>query len=260
MARLHVKLIAGCCFAFLTLCTSCASKLPKHEWTTPEAALQIMNENASRVRTLAADCVIQLDSTYEQTIILDGVLYSQEPDQLRIAGWKFSDRVFDLLVTNGQSWFYAAALMDGMPEGGDDMDQVGVDGFAAMWRYASGVVDQDRILAITDLEGDRFEITLDTESNGASNSINPGEGARVVYLVEKSTLTVREISFLVSKQLMYRVSLGRYRVFGDIVWPTQLSGRGEQGSFDVQMNELELNRPLPKTTFEPSPRMRMQSE
>lgn len=260
MAQSHVNFFSGSLLALATLCASCAPGLPVHEWTTPESALKIMNQNSARVNTLAADCRIQLESTYDQTMVLDGVLYSQAPDQLRIAGWKLSERIFDLLVANGKSWFYAAAVMEGMPDAGDGLEQIGADGFASMWRYASGSVNTERVLSIKELDSDQIEITVGAEPAGPSDPTNAGEGAVVVYRIEKSTLTVQEISFLVSTELMYRVTLGSYRVFDGIVWPTELSGRGEQGSFDVRMTGVDLNSSLPKTAFEPTSRMRIQSE
>lgn len=260
MVQTHTKLRSGCLFALLTLCASCAPHLPVHEWTTPESALQTMNRNSSRVETLAADCVIQLESDYDQTIVLDGVIYSQEPDRLRIAGWKLSDRIFDLLVKDGQSWFFSALQMHGYIDEDTGLEQIGADGFASMWRYASGVVDTDRVLSIESVGDDQFEITVDAEANGVTGQTNAGESAQVVYLVEKSTLTVRDISFLVAQELRYRVSLGKYQVIDGIVWPTKLSGRGDQGAFDVRMSAVELNRPLPQNALEPSSRMRIQSK
>ena len=260
MAQLHMKTGLGCLVVLLSLCASCAPRLPVHEWTSPESALETMNQNSSRVKTLASDCTIQLESSYDQNIVLDGVIYSHQPDELRIAGWKLSDRIFDLLVKDGETWFFSALQEHGYLDEETGLEQIGADGFATMWRYASGRVDTDRVHSIEVVDGDRFEITVDAEANGVTGQTKDGESPRVVYLVEKSTLTVREISFLVSKQLRYRVTLGRYRVIDGIVWPTKLSGRGDQGSFDVRMSGVELNRPLPKTAFKPSSRMKIQTK
>ena len=76
-------------FLFLTvsfLQSGCAPKLPVYEWSGPDSALLTMSLKSADITTLACDCVIQLGNSDGETVVLDGVLYSRAPDQLRMAG------------------------------------------------------------------------------------------------------------------------------------------------------------------------------
>ena len=246
----RTKTIGVLFLAALFLPTGCASKLPVYAWSGPDSALLTMSLKSADITTLACDCVIQLGNSEGETIVLDGVLYSRAPDELRMAGWKFSERVFDLLVAGGRSWIYLSSKVGdhaGLDNGPGSID---ADDFASMWGYATGNIDQGRVVSIDDDGGPSFEVSMEAD----------GEGVLLLYRIDKATLTVQEISIATDGEVSYRLRLGGYEVISDMVWPTRFSGAGKDGSFKVWMSDVELNSSLPKSTFKRSARMRMQSE
>ena len=230
--------------------TACATSLPTHPWSGPESALEVLRHRSAEVETLACDCVIQLGHSDGDTIVLDGVLYSSAPDHLRMAGWKFSERVFDLLVSGGRSWIHLSSRVEAHAGSSSGLDAIDADEFASMWRYATGNIDMDRILSIEDGGGAEFEVIVSGEAEGVS----------LVYRIARATLTVREITIEQQGMASYRLLLGGYEVISDIVWPTSLSGSGDHGSFKLRMSDVELNSALPTSAFKPSAKMRMQTE
>lgn len=246
----RTKTLSVLFLAALFLPTGCASKLPVYEWSGPDSALLTMSLVSADITTLACDCVIQLGNSEGETIVLDGVLYSRAPDELRMAGWKFSERVFDLLVAGGRSWIYLSSKVGDHAGSDNGLDAIDADRFASMWRYATGEIDHDRVVSIDDDGGPSFEVSMEGDD----------EGVLLVYQIDKATLTVQEISIGTDGMVSYLLRLGGYEVISDIVWPTRISGAGEDGSFKVRMSDVELNSSLPKTTFKPSSKMRMQSK
>ena len=244
----HILRVLGLA-AFLLL-TGCMPALPSYEWNGADATLETITRRHAEVDTLASDCIIQLGSPDGETIVLDGVLYSRAPDQLRMAGWKFSERVFDLLVSGGRSWIHLSSKVEERAGSDADLEALDADRFASMWRRATGAIDPEQVVSIDDHDTDNLEVTVDGDV----------PGVELVYRIDRSTRTVREIRIMGDGVLTYRLLLSGHRAISDIVWPTRISGTGAHGSFSVRMSDIEFNSVLPRTTFKPTSRMRMHSE
>lgn len=244
------NILRGLGLAAVFILTGCMPAIPGYEWAGSDAALETIARRHAEVHTLASDCIIQLGSPDGETIVLDGVLYSRDPDQLRMAGWKFSERVFDLLVSGGRSWIHLSSKVEERAGSDADLDALDADRFAAMWRRATGAIDPDQVVSIDDRNTDILEVTIDGDVSGME----------LVYRIDRSTRTVREVLIMSDGVPTYRLLLSGHRVISDIVWPTKVSGTGAHGSFSVRMSDIEFNSTLPKTAFTPTSKMRMNSE
>ena len=71
--------------------------------------------------------------------------------------------------------------------------------------------------------------------------------------IDRRTLTVTECRVRSAREEVSSVTLGRYRLIDDIVWPTRLDAASGGRRFIVELSNVELNGELRPGVFAPPP-------
>ncbi|MFA6047029.1 MAG: hypothetical protein WC718_18760, partial [Phycisphaerales bacterium] len=82
----------------------CASSLPVYPPMSDADALAKIADRQAMVKSLSAECDLDLTDAQGQRISLDGVLVAEPPGRLRLRAWKFGQAVFDLTLVDGKGW------------------------------------------------------------------------------------------------------------------------------------------------------------
>lgn len=243
--EVHVRINrTATCFvlAAATLLSGCASAppLPTYPAMSDIDALATIAERQATVKSISAECDLDLTDAQGQRVSLDGVLVAEPPGSVRLRAWKFGHAVFDLTLNEGKGWVVlpdegpAAGKMDinKMPAQrvGDALNLLG----ASFFRTAKPT------------GGDAATLTARGSALGSDD---------VVCEIDRLTLTPRR--FVVGADggaMTSELLLDRYSPSGGIVWPMRMRLKSPAGEVVVTVREVELNGEVPGGAFTPPQR------
>jgi len=253
-----------------------ASPLPTYHGLDDQAALKVLADRATAVKTLSSQCRLMLTRPDGQSVQLDGAIAMAPPDRLRLRAWKFGQAVFDLTLTrpDGQSvqldgaiamappdrlrlraWKFNQAVFDLTltPDGlwvvaPDDPSRrekvlpasLGAAQFGREWAMLNGGFF---------LQGD-----LVTQDSGKWMNVRRrlDDGRTIVCGVDRATLTPRHYEMLDPQgHTRFRFLLDDYRMIDAVPTATWLIARSAQGNIEIRLKDVELNQELAPTAFTP---------
>lgn len=215
-----------------------ASNLPTYPGLDERAALKVLAERASAVRTLSAQCRLTLTRPDGQSVRLDGALVMQPPERLRLRAWKFNRAVFDLTLTPDGLW----VMTPGDEERREKVLPASLSAaqFGREWAVLNGGFFQE-----PDLVGGGDRNWLDVRRR-------LGDGRTILCRVDRAALTPRRYEMRdADGKLRFRLALSDYQVVSGIPWPMALAARSGDGRIDVRMKDVELNQELAPSAFRP---------
>ncbi len=222
---------------------ACTSTLPTYPVLSDADALIVIAERQASVRSLTAECDLDLTDGQGQRISLDGVLVAEPPGKLRLRAWKFGHAVFDMTLTDGHGWVM-------VPEEGPA--EVGAHRLDVANIPAKTVGDALALL------GPSYFRTAKQHAGDAATLIARGRALGrddVECEIERSTLTPRR--FVVGDAgdaAASELLLDEYATVNTIAWPMRMRLRSPSGEVMVRIRELELNGEIPAGAFTPPAR------
>lgn len=225
----------------------CAPSVPEFVWTDHDVALKVISERARSVETLAGACTVVLHDPEGGSVTFDGAIAARPPDHLRLQGWKFAKKVFDLTVTPEGTWVDVGREM-----GSDRADRAALRGLTAGRIAEAWALATADVLAAEPLQIDGAGARAATFEVRGELSDPP---RTVVYRVDRRTLTVTGCRVLDARgDVSHVITLDRYRLIDGIAWPTRLAGTSGARRFVLEFSDVELNGALAPAAFVPPPR------
>ncbi|MBC7835823.1 MAG: hypothetical protein H7Y88_12105 [Phycisphaerales bacterium] len=218
----------------------CASDLPVYPAMSDAEALATIADRQGLVRSISAECDLDLTDAQGQRVRLEGVLVAEPPGKMRLRAWKLGHAVFDLTLADGKAW----VIVPSEGPGADRLDTAKIPA----WRVSEAI----------DLLGPAYFRTA-RRSGGDKRTLlarGPAFGQDdVVCEIERLTLTPRR--FIVGSDrtsLASELLLDDYTLVGNLVWPMHIRLRGASGEMLIRIHELELNGDVPAGAFIPPSR------
>lgn len=239
---MRISVVASWLLLASAILNGCASSppLPAYPAISDTDALATIAERQATVRSISAECDLDLTDAQGQRVSLDGVLVAEPPGSVRLRAWKFGHAVFDLTLKDGKGWVVlpdegpAAGKMDinKMPAQrvGDALDLLG----ASFFRTARPA------------GGDRVTLIARGSALGSDD---------VTCEIDRLTLTPRR--FVVGAEggtLSSELLLDSYALVVGGVWPMRMRLRSPSGEVVVTVREVELNGEVPAGAFTPPQR------
>lgn len=227
------------------LFAGCASPLPTYPPMPDAAALATIAARQATVKSLSAQCDLDLTDARGQRISLDAVLVAQPPGRLRLRAWKFGQAAFDLTLVGGEAWIMS-------PDDGA--------GVAQGRRPDLSRLSAQRIRDALDLLGPAYFRTASPVAGepGTLRTQGPALGLDdVTCEIDRATLTPRR--FLVgnsNQPAPGELILDQYEPVHSIIWPMRIRLLGPTGQVMVRIRDLELNGDIPAEAFTPPARAR----
>lgn len=230
MVALFVAVILG----------GCASDLPVYPAMSDADAIAAIATRQSALKSISAECDLDLTDAQGQRVRLEGVLVADLPHRMRLRAWKFGAAIFDLTLADGKGWVL-------LPEDGPGAHRLDVD-----------QVPVRRVGEALALLGPEYFRTA--RPAGGEPGVLRAQGSAfgrndVACEIERLTLTPRR--FIVESGEASPPSellLDDYTRIGDLVWPCRLRLRSPSGEVLIRVRELELNGELPPGAFTPPTR------
>jgi hypothetical protein len=223
-------------------CAARGGGLPRYPWTGPETAIARMAAQDDQLHTLIAQGSVTLTDAKDKTVRLDTAVVAVFPDRLRLRAWKLSEAVFDLTLKPEGVWIMVPPEMkkDGklIPESLRAAD------FAKGW---------------TSLHGEFFKaLNLEVVDEGASTFFlqrRLENGALVRCQVDRDTLTVRRHLILDGDgKERFSLQYDRYRAVNGMPVPTRIIAKGDKGTIQVDLDDVQVNGPPTPNAFVPPKR------
>jgi hypothetical protein len=220
-------------------CAAGRGKLPTYPWTDADTAIAQMAKQDEKLKTLLASGSAMLTDGEGKTVRLDTAMVCQFPDYVRLRSWKMGQAVFDLTLKPEGVWLMAGEEMKkrskGMPAG------LGAADFAKGWSMLHGEFFRALNLEIDNRPGKTFWLQRRLES-----------GMVVRCEVDRDTLTVSR-NEIVDKTGKQRFSLQYtgYKVVNGVAVPARIIAKSEQGTIQVDVDDLQVNVPTPAGAFVP---------
>jgi outer membrane lipoprotein-sorting protein len=216
--------------------------LPTYPHITPSQARIILSDRAHSIRTVSGDGTITLTRPDHDSVRLDGAIALQPPDRARLRAWKFNQAVFDLTLS--PQGLFLVGPSD--PKRAGDVQKAGASAaqVAQTW---------------SDLTGRFFDSELQVDALSHAKmlvfrQVNRDQSV-LRCAVDKRTVTPRSYSLSdPSGQERFRLDLDRYAIINGIPFPRRLTATSEQGQFQVDLRQVELNGELPAGAFTPPAR------
>jgi len=232
---LWVALAAGGC------AKSFREQIPTYPNMDAAASVNALVAQAKKVHTLNGQGLITLTRPDGQSVRLDAAMAMQPPERARFRAWKFGRGIFDLTVTPEGVWVVT-------PDDAGRKEQIRSAGVSAAKLAKTWSV----------LSGGFFESPgLTNEERGGKLIARrqSGDEPVVVCEVDRRTLTPRKYSVLDDAgKARFTLTMGHYRQYGDVVWPTRLVAVSDGGTVEIVLNEVEVNPELPPRAFVPPSR------
>jgi outer membrane lipoprotein-sorting protein len=214
------------------------SPLPTYHGLDDAAALKVLAERATAVKSLSAPCRLTLTRPDGQSVRLDGAIAMAPPDKLRLRAWKFGQAVFDLTLTPDGLWVMT-------PDDPGRREKVlpaslSAAQFGREWALLNGRFFLQGDL-ITATEGKWLVVRRRLE-----------DGRTVACRVDRATLTPRHYEMYdAAGRSRFRFALADYSLIDGVPWPAKLAARSDQGNIDIRLKDVELNQELAPSAFKP---------
>ena len=215
-------------------------RLPTYPHLDAEEALGIVARRSRSLTSLSASCRLRLEESSGTAILLDGVLVSRPPSQMRIRTWKAGQLVFDLLADEGELWLLSTQLDD---DNGANLSQaLDPEGIVESLSLVTGsFIDGARISSLSD------EFIIAERPDGNSSML-------LRALIDRNTLTLRQCTLVDERGVeRYRLTLDRHVVIDEHPMPSRIIGFGEAGRFTLRLSDIEVNQPLAGSAFHRPP-------
>lgn len=214
--------------------------LPTYQAMNDAESLAVIADRQAAIRSVSAECDVDLIDARNQRVSLDGVLVAEPPGRVRLRAWKFGHAVFDLTLKEGKGWVV-------VPDEGPAAGKMDFDKMPAQ-----------RVADVLDLLGAKYFRSART-IGGDSATLNVRGSALgrddVTCEIERRTLTPRR--FVVGEeggQLSSELILDKYALVGSVVWPMRMRLKSPSGEIVLVVREIELNGEVPPGAFEPPQR------
>lgn len=214
--------------------------LPLYHWTDDATGLRDLSQRAHAVKTVSAAALLTLTRPDGQSVRLDGAIAVSLPQKsVRLRAWKLSQAVFDLTLTPQGLWIE-------MPRDANRREQVAPASLSAsqlaraLSIFGGDVFDGPDVQMI-DRGGPQFQVGKPIE-----------DGQTMVADVDRRVLVVRQYRLAgASAAVHFTLTPMQYRTIDGILWPTRLIARGDTGTIDIELRDVELNGELPPAAFVP---------
>ena len=242
-----VAIVTGILLAVMLAGCAARENLPAYPWSGSAGAIAVLSHRAQSIKTVSAQCQLTLTRADGQSVRLDGAMAMKPPDSVRLRAWKMGQAVFDLTITNGQTWVETPSDRDARARVLPASASAGK--MARAWALLSGAFFTGDDLHVIDRGGPRFMLWRTIE------------GSRVECEVDRATLTPRVYS-MIDPTGRRRLELieDHYKEIGGIAWPTRMTAHSDQGTVVVEMSDIELNIDLPPGAFRPPARAQRLAE
>lgn len=215
----------------------CASRLPVYPAMGDAESFATIADRQASVKTLSAECDLDLTDSLGQRVSLDGVLVAALPGKVRLRAWKFGHVVFDLTMADGKGWVMVPDDVRGprrfdvesLParQVRDAMDLLGPAYFLAA-RHGGG---NERVLLARGPALGRDDVECE---------------------IDRATLTPRRfVMDMGEASAPTELLFDEYAVVGEIVWPMRVRLRSPSGEVSIRFRGVELNGALPDGAFTP---------
>ncbi len=226
----------------------CASGLPVYPPMSDADALAKIAERQAMVKSLSAECDIDLTDVQGQRISLDGVLVVEPPGRLRLRAWKFGQAVLDLALVDGKGW---VMVPDNGAAGAHHLDVSRLP--AKRIRDAMDLLGPTYFREVKPVIG---ESTAAKSADLVVRGVALGSDD-VRCEIDRPTLTPRR--FVVVDQgageaTSSELLLDKYDTVNMIVWPMRMRLRSPTGEVMVRIREIEINGEIPAGAFVPPAR------
>ncbi len=202
---------------------------------TPQS-VAVLVDRESRLHTVSGQGTVKMTDAGGQTVRLDTAIALATPDKMRLRAWKFNQAVFDLTLTDQALYLVAPAdeHREQIRSAGDNAGR-----WMRWWLAAMSSFFQQTP-------------TLVGEDNDWLHFNTSSADVTVSAWVARDTLTVRRLS-LTGKDGVERftMTLGQYRQFDTLVFPTKLQATSPKGVITIELSDVELNTGLPSAAFIP---------
>ena len=224
----------------LILLGGCASRLPVYPSMSDADALATIADRQESVKTISAECDLDLTDAHGQRVALDGVLVAELPGKVRLRAWKFGQAVFDLTLKDGNAWAM-------VPEDGPGAGRVDAQALPSRQVHeAMNLLGPMYFRSAIAASGDRATLRAQGSAFGRSD---------VECEVERRTLTPRR--YVVAGDdgvTQSELVLDQYALVDGIAWPMRMRLRSATGEVLVRFRDLELNGEVPAGAFTPPSR------
>jgi len=233
----------------------CRAPLPVHPWKGADAAVRLMAERDSRIRTVQSAARVVLNDADAGSVTLDAAVVAAPPDQFRIRAWKLGHAVFDITVTSEGVWVKADE-MQGRPANAAIMPSEAFDAgsLAEAWRMFTGraFVNPDGKVEpgvdFVDRGGPEFSLSRVVSDRGNSRNTEP---LRIVCDVDRATFTARRYRMFAGERDVGTLTLADYQSVDGIVFPRRLTASTGQGTVEIVLDDPEFNLSLAPEAFMP---------
>ena len=221
--------------------------LPAYQWVDEATALRDLRARADAIKTVSAECGIQLTKTDGESVHLDGALAMQNPGWVRLRAWKLNRAVFDLTLQPAGLWVMAMDEKMGqeraLPASNNAAD------FMRQWSYFNGELFHEARASDAEVRGDLLIVRPAAAGKA---------GPTLRCEVDRRTLTPRRYVFE-GDDFEFELTLDRYREFNGVPWPTRLVAKSERGTVAIEQRDVEINGELAENAFVPPRRAEKRS-
>jgi hypothetical protein len=208
-----------------------------------DEALATIADRQASVRTITAQCDLDLIDAQGQQVRLEGALAAQPPERLRLRAWKFGQAVFDLTLADGKVWVL-------VPEEGPTAGRMDVEKMPARQvGDALRLLGPEYFRAARPIGGDKNTLIV----QGA-----PLDQREVRCEIDRKSLTPRR--YVVaggSNPSNSELKLDDYTMAGGLPWPRRMRLRSPSGDVLIRIHELEINGEVQPGAFRPPSRARV---
>lgn len=233
------------------MAAGCAKPLPTYPWTGADAALETMGARAGAVRSFRSPCRITLTGAGGESVTLDGAVAARRPDHLRLRAWKLGHAAFDLTVAPEGVWVMTPERAGrGATEAAGFLDGLDDPRIGAVWTVLAGDLFDEESARVEDRGGATFRV--ERPLSGGGEGAHADGPATLVCDIDRATLTARRYTLLAADgRVLHTLTLDRYRLVGETVWPLRLTASGPEGELDLVLDGPELNAALDAAVFTP---------
>ena len=220
--------------------------LPAYQWVDEATALRDLRARADAIKTVSAECGIQLTKPDGESVHLDGALAMQNPGWVRLRAWKLNRAVFDLTLQPAGLWVMAMDEKKGQERALPA--SINAADFMRQWSYFNGKLFHEAGASDAEVRGDMLIVRRPQIKSGP----------RFHCEVDRRTLTPRRYVFD-DPAFEFELTLDRYRDVNGVPWPTRLVAKSERGTVAIEQRDVEINGELAENAFVPPRRAEKRS-
>lgn len=222
------------------LLAGCGSKLPVYPAMGDAESFATIADRQASVKTLSAECDLDLTDASGQRVSLDGVMVASLPGKVRLRAWKFGHVIFDLTMADGKGWVMAP------------------DDARGTRRFDAESLPTKQVRDAMDLLGPAYFRAA--KHGGGDERVLRARGPAlgrddVECEIDRPTLTPRRFVVDTSEApVSTELLMDDYEVVGAIVWPMRVRLKSPSGEVSIRFRSVELNGTLPDGAFTPPSR------